>query len=169
MVLKTPHVSFEAAYRQFIDEWRDEVKVPFTLTFETDPFTSLVERLNHCSTEGGAPTGFVPHSSFWLFDGDDLVGVSNLRHRLTPALLHVNGHIGFGVRPSRRRQGVGTVLLRETVNRAFCMGIRSLLVTCDRDNVGSAAVIRANGGILENEVIDPQSGAAVERYWISVG
>ena len=42
---------------------------------------------------------------FWITDGDEMVGFLALRHALTPWLLEEGGHIGFSVRPSRRRQG----------------------------------------------------------------
>lgn len=34
------------------------------------------------------------------------------RHALTPALLREGGHIGYGIRPAYRRQGLGIAILR---------------------------------------------------------
>ena len=34
------------------------------------------------------------------------------------------------------------------------MGIHRVLMTCDKDNIGSAKSIVKNGGILENEIVN---------------
>ena len=78
-------------------------------------------------------------------------GPRRLRHRLTPALLEVGGHIGYDVRPSARRRGHATAMLREALIVALGLGIESALVTCNVDNVGSRKVIERNGGVLEDE------------------
>jgi predicted acetyltransferase len=51
------------------------------------------------------------------------------------------GHIGFGLVAKHRRRGYGTEILRQSLVIARAVGIDRVLVTCDDDNVGSAAVI----------------------------
>ena len=46
------------------------------------------------------------------------------------------------------------------------MGIKSVLMTCDKDNIASAKTIIKNGGILENEI--KYNGKIVQRYWIQL-
>ena len=46
---------------------------------------------------------------------------------------------------------------------AAALGIDPALVTCDVDNVGSAAVIEANGGVLEDV------RGTKKRYWVPTG
>ena len=66
-------------------------------------FDAFLARLNDCAAGIGIPDGFVAHSTFWLVRYDaEVVGVSNIRHTLTPALRQVGGHIGYGIRPSAR-------------------------------------------------------------------
>jgi predicted acetyltransferase len=111
----------------------------------------------------------VPMSSYWLVaDGPEVVGISRLRHRLTPLLRQHGGHIGFVVRPSLRRRGHGIVLLRLTLERARTRGLTRILLTCDSDNLGSRRVIEANGAILEAETISPVSANLIRQYWISL-
>jgi predicted acetyltransferase len=106
------------------------------------------------------PPGFVPATELWWIDGDEFLGRIGIRHRLTPALLEMGGHIGYDVRPSARRRGHATAMLREGLNVARRLGIKRALVTCDVGNVGSRAVIERNGGVLEDE----RSGKL--RFWI---
>ena len=59
--------------------------------------------------------GRVPQSAFWLIrDGQRILGCSRLRHTLNAFLEEEGGHIGYDIRPSERRRGYGTLLLRLT-------------------------------------------------------
>jgi predicted acetyltransferase len=99
---------------------------------------------------------------YWIIDGEPeaVVGFLALRHTLTPALLEIGGHIGFSVRPSRRRHGHATRALLLALPRAAELGIARVLVTCDDGNIGSQRAIEANGGVLD----DIRNGK--RRYWI---
>lgn len=46
------------------------------------------------------------------------------------------------------------------------MGIKRVLITCDKDNRPSEKTIVKNGGRLENEILE--KGAIVQRYWIDL-
>ena len=107
------------------------------------------------------PAGFVPATELWWVDGDEFLGRIAIRHRLTANLLEVGGHIGFDVRPSARRRGHATEMLRQTLLIARDLGIEHALITCDIDNVASKTVIERNGGVFEDE----REGKL--RYWVS--
>jgi predicted acetyltransferase len=106
----------------------------------------------------------VPCSYFWITDGDgadrELVGFLALRHSLNAWLLEEGGHIGYGVRPSRRRQGHAGRALALSLEAAAGLGIERALVTCDEDNDGSRRTIERCGGVYE----DSRNGK--RRYWI---
>lgn len=116
------------------------------------------------------PPGMVHCDHYWITDGDgagdgvgddgQVVGFLALRHTLNDFLLEQGGHVGYSVRPSRRREGHASAALRLSVRRAAELGIARLLVTCDHDNRASAATIESCGGVLE----DRRLGKL--RYWI---
>ena len=112
--------------------------------------------------------GLVPDSSFFCLDEetDTFVGAVNIRHYLNEGLLLNGGHIGNGVRPSRRREGIATRIIGLALEECRKMGIYRVLMVCDRDNIGSAKSIRSNGGMLENEVA--VDGVVEQRYWIEL-
>lgn len=87
---------------------------------------------------------------FWILGGDRIVASSRIRHELIPAFLLDGGHIGYEVRPSERRRGIGSEVLRRTLEKARHVGLRRVLLTTDTTNVGSIGVILANGGVFEN-------------------
>jgi predicted acetyltransferase len=101
--------------------------------------------------ESPRPSGFVPATELWWVEGDEFLGRIGVRHRLTPALLEMGGHIGYDVRPSARRRGHATEMLRQALVVAGELAIDPALVTCNVDNVGSRTVIERNGGVLEDE------------------
>jgi len=112
-------------------------------------------------------SGRVASTYFWITAGDggpddEVIGFLNLRHELNAWLLEEGGHIGYSVRPARRRQGHATRALALGVRRAGELGIDRVLVTCDTDNAPSARTIEAGGGVFE-DVRNAKS-----RYWITV-
>ena len=163
-----PSVAHEESYRSYIRELGDTERYPFTLDFEFDDFPALVTRLNDASLGKGLSEGQVPHTTFWLLEDGEIVGVSSLRHRMTDHLRRLGGHIGFGVRPSAQGRGVATELLRQTLVEAGRLGISEVLVICLKDNMASSGVILANGGKLESEYSVPEYSGLLQRYVIRI-
>jgi predicted acetyltransferase len=95
-----------------------------------------------------------------VIHGDEFLGRLSVRHRLTPLLERVGGHIGYEVRPSARRRGHATSMLRAGLPIAARLGIDPALVTCDVDNTASRLVIEHAGGRLG----EPCN--ATLRFWV---
>jgi predicted acetyltransferase len=170
--LTRPDSALRDSYRELVAEFAaaGEKLVPFVLQFEHDDFDAFILRLGDCSRGIGVPPGFVAHSTYWLVgDRGEVVGVSNIRHALTPALRREGGNIGYGIRPSARRQGLGIAILRESLHRAAGLGLSRVLLTCGKANIGSAKSILRNGGVLDSEEYLPDRGEMVQRYWIETG
>lgn len=104
---------------------------------------------------------------YWLLRGDRIVASSRLRHALIPVLMLDGGNIGYEVRPSERRQGIGRRLLALTLDEARRVGLSRVLLTTLPTNVGSIAVIEANGGVFADTSVSPRTGATMNRYWIT--
>ena len=109
----------------------------------------------------------VPATVYFGIQDYRIVGIIQIRHMLNRKLLETYGHIGYGVRPTERRQGYATQMLALALTKCRDMGIERVLVSCDKDNIASAKTIIKNGGILENEFVE-ESGDVVQRYWITL-
>ena len=127
---------------------------------------TVIERLANAAAGLDLPPGHVPATTwFWESEGV-LEGVINLRHRLTPKLERIGGHIGYSVVPSRRRRRVATRMLGAVLERCPGLGITRALVTCDAANIGSWKAIEANGGVLEREEVCTEDQRLSRWYWI---
>jgi predicted acetyltransferase len=105
----------------------------------------------------------VPVTELWFVEGTDYLGTVVIRHRLTPELERVGGHIGYHVVPGHRRRGHATWMLAQAKPVCRRLGLTEILVTCAEDDVGSRRVIEANGGVLDR-VVDGEA-----RYRLRTG
>jgi predicted acetyltransferase len=116
--------------------------------------------------EGGYPTPeIVPMDSYFIEEKGRILGELYIRHRLSPQLEQIGGHVGYKVRPSCRGRGVATAALRLALRQLGGMGIERALVTCNANNDASARVIQKCGGIRIADTLT-QDGAEW-RYWIA--
>jgi predicted acetyltransferase len=165
MQLILPNPTYEASYRHYIHELGDEKRYPFPLGFDHADFQELLAKLERFRNGIDLPDGFVASSTYWLVDGNELVGVSNLRHHLNERIRRAGGHIGLGIRPSMRGKGLGKHLLRATIEQAMAHGIQEVHIHCYKNNLPSARMIIANGGTLESEVVE--GAEVVQRYLVN--
>ncbi|MBB5872802.1 putative acetyltransferase [Allocatelliglobosispora scoriae] len=136
--------------RDFADTWHDPAAFEIFTRFLRDQALESSPRPEH----------FVPSTTLWWVEGDEYLGRLAIRHRLSPFLLEVGGHIGYDVRPTARRRGHATAMLRAALPIALELGIDPALVTCDDTNIASRRVIEANGGVLEDQRGDKL------RFWV---
>ena len=144
--------------------WHLDGDGPFDLTEAgCAAFVAMVLAYGDPATE--MPEDRVHSDYYWITEGtgadEEVVGFLAVRHALTAWLLEEGGHIGYCVRPSRRRQGIASRALALAVRRSAELGLDRVLVTCDDDNRASARTIERNGGVHE----DTRNGK--RRYWIA--
>ena len=71
------------------------------------------------------------------------------------------GHIGDGIRPSERNKGLSTQMIALALQEYQKLGIKKVLMCCDKENIASSRSIIKNDGILDN-------GVWIQRYWIEL-
>jgi predicted acetyltransferase len=108
----------------------------------------------------------VPSTELWLVSGPRVLGRINVRHELSEFLKTIGGHIGYAVRPSERKKGYATYMLKNAVVVAKNLGIEKALLTCDDSNMASRKVIESAGGVLEGTI--EHNGDLKRRYWITL-
>ncbi len=164
-------LSFLAAIQEFLTEGRGHASDRTMLGRETQKygatwstpagFAAYVEAIKaDALPETPRPEGIVASTTLWYVDGDEYLGRLSIRHQLTEFLFEQGGHIGYDVRPSARRRGHATAMLKAALPITHALGIDSALVTCDVDNAASRKVIEASGGVLEDERVGKL------RFWV---
>lgn len=172
LYLAKPDLYFLEQYNEMMTEWQTS-GTQIAPWFLDKPFESLydfaeyIQMLNDCE-RGNLDKKFSSTTSYFVTDENGkLIGAASLRHYLTAENYNTWGHIGYGVRPSERRKGCATYILKMVLAEAKNMKIQRALLGCHSSNIGSARVIENCGGVLENIVPDPNDKSeTIRRYWI---
>lgn len=135
---------------------------------EYDEISEWLKHLEIINNDETCPNFLSPSTLYLLVDGDNIkiLGMIDIRHKLNNSLLKVGGHIGYNIRPSERKKGYGKRQLALGLEKCLDMGIKQVLITCDKNNLGSKNIIKANGGQLENIIVERKM--EIERYWIDL-
>ena len=127
---------YENQLIDMMDEWNKtgEKIVPYAIR-KTDyhDFETYLESLEVKDNK----EGLVPDSTFFFLyiDRNIFVGAVNIRHYLNDALLLNGGHIGDGVRPSERRKGYATEMIKLALEECKKLGLNKVLMVCDKNNI----------------------------------
>ncbi|MFF2886554.1 GNAT family N-acetyltransferase [Paenibacillus sp. NPDC057967] len=168
--LVEPSLAYREAYTNFYEDWMTEgidAIVPWVVEQDPRDFEAYLAFLRAADSEEKLKDdAFVPHSTYWLINEDEeVVGAVNIRHRLNQKLLESGGHIGYGIRPSRRGRGYASVQLAEALKITKAMGIDRVLLVCDHDNEASERTIRGAGGVPDSP-FTTEKGEVLKRFWI---
>ena len=147
--------SFLAGAEEFVGEGRLDSTYAALLGYDLRKlgrrFSSFVWDLRQLGEKRPGSYPGYQDRVFWLIDRDEYLGQLSVRPELgTPYLVTYGGHVGYSIRPGRRRRGYGQIILSLALRECIDMGLARLLVTCDSDNIGSKKIIERNGGQFES-------------------
>ncbi|MDR1639624.1 MAG: GNAT family N-acetyltransferase [Clostridiales bacterium] len=141
--LTLPSQEMKPAVLAFRDEFKakGEDSIPGSRDLMAhESFLSWIGTLNAKSDAS------VPSITYLAFRQPEntLVGIVDIRHFITEETLH-EGHITFSIRPSERKKGVGTEVLRLALVRARELGAIEAVIACSKGNKPAKRVIKKNG------------------------
>ena len=147
-----PNEAMEKAAIEFKQEFFDYSETVINGDFKWGGMKSYVEWLKMTKDSVYEKTcnpkwGVI--STFFAIREDDnkIIGIANLRHTLTDKFIN-SGHIGYSVRPTERKKGYATEILKQLLIYATEQGLREVMLVCNGDNIGSIKTIIANDGKL---------------------
>ncbi|XMB86180.1 GNAT family N-acetyltransferase [Mycoplasmatota bacterium WC44] len=161
---------YEEEHSEFVQEFldKDGTITPAAAYMEGKTFDEFLKISDNYEKDILDNPDYVGAHTYYLLRESDnkLVGAISIRHELNDFLRNYGGHIGYGVRYSERERGYASIMLNLALEKCKEIGIDKVLVTCDKENVGSAKTIVKNGGVLENEV--NEGSRITQRYWIEI-
>jgi predicted acetyltransferase len=166
--LRKPTYKDEASYIDFLKELIKTSEYPSTDDAQLrEIFVKFMYELPLKELGLIEPDRLMPQITYFLVDEhEDVIGILHLRLSLNEELFMYNGHIGYQIRPSKRRQGYGHEILRLGLEMAKELEFKEILVTSNEENVASHKIILKQGGILENKVF--KTDGYIFRYWIKL-
>ena len=170
LVLPSPAYADQiAAYRQEFLDAGDSMDGTGPLSALENPADWLAA-ISAAANPDTVPEGRVQATQFLCVRerDDKLVGMIDVRHYFNDFLRKYAGNIGYSVRPSERRKGYATRMLRLALPYCRKIGLKRVLISCNDDNIGSRKAILSNGGVYESTVLEPSENARLERYWIEL-
>lgn len=109
------------------------------------------------------PDWVLTDTFFAVRESDEkIVGIADLRYQLNDFLRDL-GNCGYSVRPSERRKGYASEILRQICVAAKEHGMRQLQLSVEKNNAASIKTIEKNGGIYCRSFIFEGEEAYVYR------
>lgn len=152
ITLKRPIKENESKAAAFKQEFIDNGEMTINGSELLDQINSYDEWLqsvtDNISKDTVSPSWVVTDTYFAFDDNDNIVGIIDLRHTLNDFLKDF-GNSGYSVRPSERRKGYATEMLKLILKRARQIGMNKIQLSVERSNEASVKTITKNGGKYE--------------------
>ena len=136
---------------------------------KTDDYTEWCRSIDaNTKEETVNPDWVVTDTFFAVDDNGRIVGIIDLRHTLNGFLKDL-GNCGYSVRPSERRKGIATEMLRQLLNVAKKAGMKELHLSVEKNNEPSVKTIIRNGGVYERSFEFDGEQADIYRIAVNSG
>ena len=119
---------------------------------------------DNASSDTVNPSWVVTDTYFAFDENDRIIGIIDLRHELNDFLKDF-GNSGYSVRPTERRKGYATQMLKLILERAHQIGMEKIQLSVERSNEASVKTILKNGGKYERSFTF--EGEEADVYMIS--
>lgn len=171
MKLIEPCFKYKDEYDNYLREVykvKETNKLGEALQKSNETFDEMILRGKKLSCGENLVGMMKPTTVFWIMEKDKIVGSMNLRHELSEFTYYTIGHLGYYIRPSERNKGYATKALNLAKKFYKKLGLKKILVICDKKNIASEMVILKNGGKLELEMLSFNQQMILRRYWIDL-
>ena len=183
--LQLPTLHHQAAAENFKNEFFEmqEHEINGSAMLDQMEYEQWLTHNTNNRYENTVSCGWVVATTFFAVRRCDhkIIGMIDLRHNLGNEFLRqFGGHIGYSVRPSERKKGYATEMLKRTLDYAKSLNIKKVMMGCYSDNVPSIRTIEKCGGELkeakpyiphtfgDNFNMPVEDGKIINIYWIDL-
>ena len=157
--LKEEALSFK---QDFLDN-KEEIINGSELLDQMDNYDEWLSMVTANTNTKTVDSNWVVTDTFFAVDSNKkIVGIIDLRHTLNDFLKDI-GNCGYSVRPSERRKGYATEMLRQVLDIARSYGMKELHLSAKKDNEASIKTIVKNGGVYERSFVFDNTPADIYR------
>ena len=134
-------------YRQEHFDFGEQVINGSELFDKIASYEEWLEKVIANASEESVDHDWVLTDTFFAVRASDhkIVGIADLRYQLNDFLKDF-GNCGYSVRPSERRKGYASEILRQICLLAGKHGLEQLQLSVEKDNAASIKTIEKNGG-----------------------
>ncbi len=170
ITLKRPIKEYEEEAISFKQEFFDNGETTINgseLLDHTDSYDEWLKSVTDNTSSDTVNPSWVVTDTFFAFDENNrIVGIIDFRHELNDFLKDF-GNCGYSVRPSERRKGYATEMLKLVLEHARQIGMDKVQLSVERSNEASVKTITKNGGKYERSFEFENEKADV--YMINIG
>ena len=180
--LQLPRLHHQNAAEEFKNEFLEnqEPIIPGSAMFDQMEYEQWLVLNTNNRNENTVNSGWVVATTFFAVRKHDqkIVGMMDVRHSLGNKFLsEYGGHLGYSVRPSERKKGYATEMLKMGFEYAKSLGIEKLMIACFADNIPSIKTIEKCGGTLSETKpyieqkhinLPDTDGKNVHVFWIDL-
>ena len=105
---------------------------------------------------------------YLIFDDDKVIGLGCIRYDLTKLGNAIWGNIALGVRPSQRKKGYGTKIIKLLLDECKKLGMKEVIVCHYTTNNITPKILNKIGAKYTNDVKSEYSGKEIKRYVINL-
>ena len=168
ITLRRPVKEYETEAIAFKQEFIDNGETTINgseLFDQMDSYDDWLKSVQDNASSDTVNPSWVVTDTYFAFDENDrIIGIIDLRHELN-GFLKDFGNSGYSVRPTERRKGYATQMLRLILERAHQIGMEKIQLSVERSNEASVKTILKNGGKYERSFTF--EGEEADVYMIS--
>lgn len=166
-IIKFPSITDQNAWIDFVREARKFYPDATPLGFkEEENFKPWLDNIIQLNLGNSLTNGETPTSTFFMFDDTRLVGYMTIKRK------NYNqnnvGQVYINVRPSDRKKGYGTQLLKAAFEKCRAINMRQVIMSCPEESIGGSRLIENNGGVLQETKFLNGSSIKMKIYLIEL-
>ncbi len=168
--LKFPTIDDKEAWLDYVEEYKktnpESSLAGFLKTYDYELWlNNVIDEHN-----GVVKQGRVAASVYFIMEGTNIIGHISIRHNLlTEELIKYGGHIGYGIRPSKRNKGYGKETLKLGLLKCQDLAIDKVMLACKSNNLSMIKIIEENDAVFDEEVHVADEKSNYKKYWKQLG